>query len=45
MKLSDDEKDLIAAIRNYRKAYPNGQDQLRFYAQRLFDDLMDVFKD
>jgi len=45
MKLTDDEKDLIATIRNYKKAYPNGEYQLRYEAQRLFDKLMDVFED
>lgn len=37
--LSDDELELIVAIRNYKKAYPNGADELLYYAQRCFDEL------
>lgn len=40
-ELTDKEKDLIEAIRNYKKAYPNGQQELLYYAQRLFDELID----
>lgn len=28
MELTEKEKDLIEAIRNYKRAYPNGQKQL-----------------
>lgn len=35
--LSDDELELIQAIRNYNNSYPNGYPQLLFYAQQLFD--------
>ena len=37
------EADLIAAIRNYTKSYPDGYPQLLDYAQRLFDQLIDPF--
>ncbi len=39
--LSEDELELIEAIRNYKKAYPNGQDELLWYAQQKFDELID----
>lgn len=39
--LSEDELELIEAIRNYKKAYPNGQEELLYYAQRKFDELTD----
>lgn len=39
--LSADEIELIEAIRNYKRAYPNGQEELLYYAQRLFDQLTD----
>lgn len=37
--LSDDELELIQAIRNYNNSYPNG------YAQQLFDRLTSNPKD
>ena len=39
--LSEDELELIEAIRNYKQAYPNGQDELLWYAQQKFDELID----
>lgn len=42
MELTDNEKELILAIRNYKKSYPNGHPNLLFYAQQLFDELIDV---
>lgn len=39
--LSEDELELIEAIRNYKKAYPNGQEELLWYAQQKFDELID----
>jgi len=41
--LSEREADLIAAIRNYVKSYPDGYPELLDYAQRLFDDLVYPF--
>lgn len=37
--LTEKEEELIAAIRNFRKAYPRGYPQLLWYAQQLFDEL------
>lgn len=41
-ELTYKEAELIAAIRNYRKSYPNGSTELLWYAQRLFDELTDM---
>lgn len=41
VSLSEDELDLIEAIRNYKRAYPNGQYELLYYAQQKFDLLID----
>lgn len=43
--LSEREADLIEAIRNYVKSYPNGYPELLDYAQRLFDELTYPFDD
>ena len=40
--LSEDEWELIEAIRNFKKAYPNGSFNLFLYAQQKFDELTDV---
>ena len=36
--LNEVELELIEAIRNVRRAYPNGYDNLLYHAQQLFDD-------
>ena len=36
------ELELIEAIRNVRKAYPNGYENLVWYAQQLFDELVEM---
>lgn len=36
-----EEKELIEAIRNHNRAFPNGHRQLSWYAQNLFDDLIE----
>lgn len=38
-KITDQEDDLIEAIRNLRKAFPNGYDDLRDYALLLFEEM------
>lgn len=40
MELTEKEKDLIEAIRNYKRAYPNGQKQLLYFAQQLFEEMI-----
>jgi len=43
LDLSEREVDLIEAIRNYVKSYPDGYPELLDYAQRLFDILVYPF--
>ena len=38
--LSEKEFDLIEAIRNYKKSYPNGYPEIRWYIEKLFNDLI-----
>ena len=38
--LTEDENELIEAIRNYHRAYPNGNVRLKRYARDVFDLLM-----
>ncbi len=42
IKLTEDERELIEAIRNYRASFPNGYPELLWYAQELFDKLVDL---
>ncbi|MBQ5574913.1 MAG: hypothetical protein IIT37_02570 [Bacteroidales bacterium] len=44
MDVTPDEEELIAAIRNYCKTYPDGYPELLMYAQRLFDIMVDMPK-
>lgn len=41
MKYSEKEQELIEAIRNYRKAYPNGVRELEIYIMDLVYELME----
>lgn len=41
MELTDNEEELIQAIRNYRRAYPNGQRNLEIYIMDLVYELME----
>lgn len=38
--VSEEEYELLEAIRNYNKSYPDGYPQLMWYAQTLFDALL-----
>ena len=40
--LNDAELELIEAIRNVRLSYPNGYENLLWYAQQLFDELVEM---
>ncbi|MBQ8223976.1 MAG: ArsR family transcriptional regulator [Bacteroides sp.] len=40
VKLTEKEFDLIMAIRNYGKSYPDGYPEIRWYIERLFNELM-----
>ena len=45
MKVTEEERELIEAIRNLQKSYPNGYPQLLWYCQELFDKMIDLPKD
>lgn len=40
VKLTEKEYELIMAIRNYGKSYPNGYPEIRWYIESLFNELM-----
>jgi hypothetical protein len=40
--LNSAELELIEAIRNLRRAYPNGYKNLLWHAQQLFDELVEM---
>lgn len=43
IKVTEEEENLIMGMRNYVKSYPNGNPEMLFYLQRLFDRLTDPF--
>ena len=45
VELTPDEDELIHAIRNWIKSYPNGKPELLWYAQELFDKMVDMPKE
>lgn len=42
IKLTAKEEELIAAIRNYRRGFPDSYPNLLYYAQQIFDELTDM---
>lgn len=38
--VSEKEYELLEAIRNYNKSFPDGYSQLLWYAQELFDQML-----
>ena len=40
-ELTEKEWDLIESIRNYKKSFPNGQVNLKWYIYELLAELMD----
>lgn len=44
MRVTDEEEELIKAIRNYCDSYPNGYPELLEYAQDLFNKITDMPK-
>lgn len=42
INLTEKEEELIRAIRNYKKSYPNGYPQMLYYIQQLIDELTDL---
>ncbi len=39
IELTEKEEELIRAIRNYQRSYPNGFPQMLYYIQQLVDEL------
>lgn len=42
MQVTAKEEELLMAIRNYRKSYPDGHPQLLYYAEQLFNTMTDM---
>lgn len=42
IKLTEQEEELIRAIRNYQRSYPNGYPQMLYHIQQLLDQLTDL---
>lgn len=40
MEVTPEERELLEAVRNYNKSFPDGYPQLLWYAQELFDNLI-----
>lgn len=40
-RLTEIECELIEAGRNYKRSYPNGANELRYYVERLFTEWLD----
>ena len=40
MEVTPEERELLEAVRNYNKSFPDGYPQLFWYAQELFDNLV-----
>ena len=40
MEVTEEEAELLAAVRNYNKSFPDGYPQLLWYAQELFDNML-----
>lgn len=43
MKVTPSEEELIKAIRNHKKSFPNGYPALLEYAERCFERLTDIY--
>ncbi len=45
INVTEEEEELLIAIRNYVRSFPNGDPELRWYAEKLFDIMMDTYRD
>lgn len=45
IKVTEEEEELLTAIRNYVRSFPNGDPELRWYAEKLFGIMMDTYRD
>ena len=41
INLTEKEREFIEAVRNYKRAYPNGYSELRYYIDTLYAELLD----
>lgn len=41
LALTETEFDFIETLRNYKKSYPNGEPEIRWYLNRLYTELLD----
>ena len=41
LELTETEFDVIESVRNYKRSYPNGDPELRWYINVLFAELLD----
>lgn len=44
-RLTEKEADLVEALRNWRRSFPNGDPRLLAYAKELFDELAYPYDD
>lgn len=40
IEVTSEEFELLEAVRNYNKSYPDGYPQLLWFAQELFDNML-----
>ena len=40
IEVTEEEEELLSAIRNYNKSFPDGYPELLWYAQQIFDNLL-----
>lgn len=40
IEVTEAEEELLEAIRNYNRSFPDGNPQLLWYAQELFDNML-----
>lgn len=41
LALTESEFDFIETLRNYKRSYPNGEPEIRWYLDRLYMELLD----
>lgn len=42
IQVTEKERDLIEAIRNFKKSYPNGSKEQEWYIVNLLDELLEL---
>lgn len=41
LTLTETEYDFIETLRNYKRSYPNGEPEIRWYLDKLYMELLD----